>query len=74
MRIAVTLVEGVFDSGLSAVLDILSTANVLSGKQLFEVERVGASREISSGQAARHQARTFRSRLGAFDQVVLDGR
>lgn len=73
MRIAVTLVTGVFDSGLSAVLDIFSTANALAGKALFEVERVGASREIRSGQEARHEARTFRSRLGAFDHVLVTG-
>ncbi|QSQ22672.1 helix-turn-helix domain-containing protein [Pyxidicoccus parkwayensis] len=73
MRIAVTLVDGVFDSGLSAVLDIFATANALSGTSRFEVVRLGASPEITSGQGARHPAKRFRGALGAFDHVLVTG-
>jgi hypothetical protein len=31
MRVAILAVEGMFDSGLTVTLDILATANVLSG-------------------------------------------
>ena len=32
MRVAVLTVDGMFDSGLTAILDILNTANALSGQ------------------------------------------
>ncbi len=73
MRIAVTLVDGVFDSGLSAVLDIFATANALSGTSRFEVVRLGASSELTSGQGARHPAKRFRGPHGAFDHVLVTG-
>jgi transcriptional regulator GlxA family with amidase domain len=51
MRVAVLAVDGMFDSGLSAIMDILATANVLSGQAglpepPFEVVTVGARASV----------------------------
>jgi transcriptional regulator GlxA family with amidase domain len=53
MRVAVLTVDGMFDSGLTAVLDILATANVLSGQAglpagPFEVTVVGPGRSVTT--------------------------
>ena len=51
MRVAILAVEGMFDSGLTVVLDILATANVLSAQASlpappFEVITVGAGTSV----------------------------
>src|SRR6201996_2256451 len=53
MRVAVLTVDGMFDSGLTAVLDILATANVLSGQAglpaaPFEVTVVGPGASVTT--------------------------
>ncbi|MBV9793044.1 MAG: helix-turn-helix domain-containing protein [Actinobacteria bacterium] len=54
MRVAVLAVDGMFDSGLTAVLDVLATANALSGQAglpaaPFEVTTVGAGTSVRTG-------------------------
>lgn len=54
MDVAVLVVEGMFDSGLSAVLDVLATANALrpqvpSSPPPFEVTMVGTRRQVRTG-------------------------
>jgi transcriptional regulator GlxA family with amidase domain len=47
MRIDVLALDGVFDTGLTALLDVFSTANDLSGgKQLLRVRTVGVRRRV----------------------------
>jgi transcriptional regulator GlxA family with amidase domain len=54
MRVAVVAVDGMFDSGLTMTLDILATANALSGQAglpgaPFEVTTVGGGRSVRTG-------------------------
>jgi transcriptional regulator GlxA family with amidase domain len=54
MRVAVLAVDGMFDSGLTMTLDILATANALSGQAglpgaPFEVTTVGGGRSVRTG-------------------------
>ncbi|HUQ58420.1 GlxA family transcriptional regulator [Lentzea sp.] len=53
MRIAVTAVEGMFDSGLAAIMDVLGAANALSagdgGAPLASVTVVGAGTQVRTG-------------------------
>ncbi|MER7762767.1 helix-turn-helix domain-containing protein [Streptomyces sp. NPDC097619] len=55
MKIAVFALDGVFDSGVSAVLDVLHTANALRGAlegarpPRFDVRTVGVRRRVRSG-------------------------
>ena len=58
MQIAVLVVDGLFDSGLSSVLDVLSTANTLrdqieNAPLPFEVTIVGNGQEIRTGHGLR---------------------
>src|SRR5215467_8731752 len=47
MRIDVLALDGVFDTGLTALLDVFSTANELSGgKQPLRVRTVGVRRRV----------------------------
>lgn len=55
MRVVVLVVDGMFDSGLSAVLDVLATANALRPDQPgaappFEVTVVGVTARVRTGQ------------------------
>jgi transcriptional regulator GlxA family with amidase domain len=53
MEIAVVVMDGVFDTGLSAVLDAFTLANALGAtlrKRPFSVARVGVRRRIKTGQ------------------------
>lgn len=55
MRITILALEGLFDTGLTATLDVLSTANslsaaVLGGATRFDVSVVGMRRTVRSGQ------------------------
>lgn len=55
MRITILALEGLFDTGLTATLDVLSTANSLSrallgGATQFDVSIVGMRRKVRSGQ------------------------
>ncbi|MGH6755388.1 MAG: DJ-1/PfpI family protein, partial [Bradyrhizobium sp.] len=50
MKIAVLVLDHVFDTGLATVLDALSTANELAGETRFEVSVVGVRARVSSGQ------------------------
>ncbi len=54
MRVAVVAVDGMFDSGLTMTLDILATANALSGQAglpgaPFEVTPAGQGRSVRTG-------------------------
>ncbi len=58
MRVAVLAVEGMFDSGLTVILDILATANVLSGRAdlpapPFEVIPVGRGASVRTAHGLR---------------------
>ncbi|MDI3315136.1 MAG: helix-turn-helix domain-containing protein [Mycobacterium sp.] len=58
MRIAVVALDGVFDSGLSVVLDVLTTANSMrenlgAAPPAFEVTVVGLTAEARTGQGLR---------------------
>jgi transcriptional regulator GlxA family with amidase domain len=58
MRVAVLAVDGMFDSGLTAILDILSTANVLSGQAdlpapPFEVVPAGRDDSVRTAHGLR---------------------
>lgn len=46
MKIDVLALDGVFDTGLSALLDVFGTANELSGKALLRVRAVGLRRRV----------------------------
>lgn len=55
MRVHVLALDGVFDTGLSTVLDVLSTANELAIKTgmvtpVFEVQLVGVRRKVKTAQ------------------------
>jgi chloramphenicol 3-O-phosphotransferase len=55
MRIHVLALEGVFDTGLSTMLDVLSTANELASKTQmvtagFDVQLVGVRRKVNTAQ------------------------
>jgi transcriptional regulator GlxA family with amidase domain len=55
MRISVLALEGLFDTGLTVMLDALSVANRLSARQMggtphFDVSIVGVRRRVRSGQ------------------------
>jgi transcriptional regulator GlxA family with amidase domain len=50
MRIAMLLLDGVFDTGLAAVLDTLALANAFAGADRFAVTRVGVRRRVRTGQ------------------------
>ncbi|MFJ8012661.1 GlxA family transcriptional regulator [Streptomyces sp. NPDC096339] len=62
MKIAVLALDGVFDSGISAVLDVLHTANALRGQvpgavpPAFDIRTVGVRRDVRSGLG--HRIRT----------------
>ncbi len=72
-RFALIMVSGAFDSGVSAVLDVFSTANALTGRPRFEVVRVGATQNISTGQAARHRVLPYARARERFDAVIVPG-
>ncbi|MGF6770219.1 transcriptional regulator GlxA family with amidase domain [Paraburkholderia sp. GAS199] len=55
MRISILALEGLFDTGLTAMLDTLSLANKFSARQFggtpyFDVSIVGVRRKVRSGQ------------------------
>ncbi|HET6583755.1 MAG TPA: helix-turn-helix domain-containing protein [Nannocystaceae bacterium] len=51
MRIAVLVLDGVFDTGLAAVLDAFALADMLGARSTrFEVTRVGVRRRVKTGQ------------------------
>ncbi|MFJ8163414.1 GlxA family transcriptional regulator [Streptomyces sp. NPDC096136] len=59
MKVAVLALDGVFDSGISAVLDVLHTANALRGRlagaapPAFAVHTVGVRRHVRTGLGHR---------------------
>jgi transcriptional regulator GlxA family with amidase domain len=58
MRVAVFAVDGMFDSGLTMTLDILATANVLSGQAglaapPFQVTTAGLGRSVQTAHGLR---------------------
>ncbi len=74
MRIAMPLVAGVFDSGVSVLLDLFATAHALSdGAHRFEVVRLGLGDEVVTGQGARHSTQPWKKARARFDRVVVPG-
>ncbi|GAA0281780.1 helix-turn-helix domain-containing protein [Streptomyces polychromogenes] len=59
MKVAVLALDGVFDSGISAVLDVLHTANALRGQlagaapPAFAIHTVGVRRRVRTGLGHR---------------------
>ncbi|MFJ1562751.1 hypothetical protein ACIOG8_00690 [Streptomyces erythrochromogenes] len=59
MKVAVLALDGVFDSGISAVLDVPHTADVLRGRvagappPAFDIRTVGVRRRVRSGLGHR---------------------
>ena len=53
MQVALVVYDGVFDSGLAAILDVLSNANALGGQiheaPTWDVTMVGASSQVRTG-------------------------
>ncbi|MFI9510831.1 GlxA family transcriptional regulator [Nocardia sp. NPDC052566] len=75
MKIAVLAAEGVFDSGVSAVLDVLQSANALRGQMDspptgFEVHTVGVQESVRTGLGHRIDAEPL-SVAATADLVVL---
>ena len=75
MRITVLAVPGLFDSGLSAVLDVLATANVLRGDVAtsvppFDVTVGGTEASVRTGHGLR-LATTPLAELGVPDLLVV---
>lgn len=75
MKIAVLVAEGVFDSGVSAVLDVLHSANELRAQMTsppaaFEVHTVGVQELVRTGLGHRIEAEPLGAARDA-DLVVL---
>jgi transcriptional regulator GlxA family with amidase domain len=70
MRVAVPILDGVFDSGLSAVLDVLDMANALSPRPPFEVLRLGLRKSVVTAQGARLSVQPLPA-AGSFAHVVV---
>ncbi len=66
------MLDGAFDSGVSALLDLFSTAAALSGRR-FEVTRLGARRTLRTGQGAVYQVTPFTKQRRRFDHVIVPG-
>ncbi len=49
MRVAILVLDGVFDSGLSTLHDTLEVANALAGARTFEIERIAVRRRVTTG-------------------------
>jgi transcriptional regulator GlxA family with amidase domain len=71
MRIGVVMVEGAFDSGVGAVLDVLETANSIAAERLFDVERLSAGSTVTTGQRVRHRTTPWGSTRARYDHLVL---
>ena len=55
MRIAILALDGLFDTGLTVLLDALTLANKFSARQMggtprFDLSIVGVRRRVKSGQ------------------------
>ncbi|MFI7355950.1 GlxA family transcriptional regulator [Streptomyces avidinii] len=75
MKIAVLALDGVFDSGLAAILDVLQAANALRGDvenppQPWDVRTVGVRRRIRTGQGHHVDTESIASGQ-AVDLLVL---
>jgi transcriptional regulator GlxA family with amidase domain len=53
MRITVLVLDGVFDSGLSVVLDTFEVANALGGKERYQVSVCGLRRNVATHHGLR---------------------
>lgn len=54
MRISVLVLDGVFDTGLSAILDTFALANQFAGNRApFSVSKVGVRRSVTTGQGLK---------------------
>jgi len=59
MRIDVLALDGVFDSGLAALLDVFGTANELSSdKPSLQVRSVGLRRRVRTTERCRDPQRS----------------
>jgi transcriptional regulator GlxA family with amidase domain len=72
MRIAIAILDGVFDSGLSVLLDIFTTAAALSGRR-FEVVRLGARTKATTAQGAVHSVERWQHERRRFEHYIVPG-
>ena len=64
MRIDVLALDGVFDTGLTALLDVFGTANELSGgKQPLRLRTVGVRRRVRTSVDGHHTHAAPHARL-----------
>jgi transcriptional regulator GlxA family with amidase domain len=76
MRIAILAVDGMFDSGLAVVLDILATANALrpevaGGTAPFEVTITGTRNEVRTGHGLRLTVTPLAALAGVPDLMIM---
>jgi transcriptional regulator GlxA family with amidase domain len=72
MRIGLAMLDGAFDSGVSALLDLFSTAAVLSGRR-FDVTRLGPRRSLRTGQGAVYEVTPYVAKRRRFDHLIVPG-
>jgi hypothetical protein len=65
MRIAILALDGLFDTGLTVLLDAFTLANKFSGAQMggtsrFDLSIVGVRRRVRSGQGFRYPCKPSR--------------
>src|SRR5690242_13929317 len=71
MRILVLVLDGVFDSGLSVVLDTFETANALGGKERYEVSLCGLRRTVTTHQGLRVPVESLGDAAARPDLVIV---
>ena len=72
MHLGLVMLDGAFDSGVSALLDLFSTAEALSGRR-FAVTRLGAKSTVRTAQGARYEVERFTHTRRRFDGVLVPG-
>ncbi|WP_413987734.1 GlxA family transcriptional regulator [Labrys okinawensis] len=70
MKIAILVLDHVFDTALAAILDVLTTANDLSGEERFTVRLIGLRNEAVSAQGFRIPLQVAASDM-VFDWVLV---
>ena len=72
MHLGLVMLDGAFDSGVSALLDLFSTAAALSHRR-FSVTRLGARSTVRTAQGARYDVERFTHTRRRFDGVLIPG-